>query len=448
MYPTSPHELVREDEDGVQHFQLWSEEVEAPGENPAQRPTVEVRMRVAAEARMDPSPARSSAARRLAPICARIWFESISAEVKGARAKGDRQGGDREVGPYVEGLALRATVVPPTRTAVVTDIATTGAAAGGPIEASITTEQATSRERNLGFSASAGGEAGVPIPTVTAGVDRKRVRTLTVTAELTGVRPVQWYADVYRRRGGRMRTATADFFATYAEWTAHLATSSTGLPYEPASLFAEHQLIWPTILPRVSTPPVAADGMPSLAASWTIYPPGTEPSSARAGRVQQGHTLPLSTPHPLEGGEPTAATRRPLRSKLLVCIGGGRPSKYGPPSPRGGGAQGASAAADLESGGARAPSAPADIRALRRCPPMCLLPAARPVVPEYVMLAVEVAPKTVAHRQAFHTLRRWEGGVVTEAWPPPGADAEVGVQRFLLSVRVRRIQEPHATGPG
>lgn len=445
VYDISPHQLVRED--GVEHFDLWTEEVVAPGEITAQRPTVKVRVRVATEARIVPSRASSSAARRFEPIRARIWFESISAEVTGACAKGDRQGDGREVGPYVERLALRATVVPPPSTVVVTDMATTGAAAGGPIETSITTEQATSRERNVGLSASAGGEAGVPTPSVTAAVDRKIVGALTVTAELAGVRPVHWSADIHRRRGSRMRTPTAEFFATYAEWTARLATWSTGLPYEPASLFAEDQVVWPTSPPRVITPPAAANGLPSLAASWTIYPPDTEPSSARAGRVQQAPALPAGASRPAAGRESTADARRPLLARLLGCLTGRSLTKSGLPSSWGGGTRHASAAAGLDGGGARTPNDPADIRALRPCSPKRLLPLGRPAMPEYVLLAVEVAPKTVAHRQAFHTLRRWEGGVDTEAWPPLGADAEAGVQRFLLPVRVRRGEEAHATRP-
>lgn len=265
MYHISYHELVQQDENGPENFELWIDQDTAPGDT-----TVKVRVRVAAEARVVSPTMRPLEARRLEPIRACIWFESISAAVTGASAKRHRHGSGREVGPYVERLELRATVMPPPGSVVVTDSADTPEE---PLETHITTEEVITRERNVGFAANAGGEAGVPCPAVNVGVDRRNGRALTVTTEVAGVHPVRWDADIHRRHRSRFKTATTESFATYAEWTAHLVTWSTGLPYEPASLFADGQSVWPTNPPKVTAPPAAASGAPSLTGRWTINPP-------------------------------------------------------------------------------------------------------------------------------------------------------------------------------
>lgn len=446
----SPYQRIGVDAAGVEHFDLWIAEEVALGASTSQLPTAQVGVRLVAEAWIAGSPESSSAARGVEQVRVRMGFQSVSAEVRDASAKGDRHGGAREVGPYVRGLQLRATVVPPMGTVVVTEMATAGAAAGGPTETNITTEMANSGERNHGLSVSVGGEAAAPIPSVTATVDRKKVQGSTTTAELARVPGVQWSAVKPQRRGATGNTTTTSSVpSTYAEWTARLATWSNGLTYEPEFLFAARLEQWSTTSPRVTTPPPAADGWPSLAACWTIYPHGTEPSSPYAGCVPQASAAPSAERHSQNGEEPTRLARHPHLLILLRCFCGRNIPASVPPPPRGGGALGDPAVAQLDGGGARHPprAAPADIRALRRCSPRRLLLLGRSAVPEFIVLAVEVAPQMVAHRQAFHTLRWWEGGVVSEAWPPPGADAEAGVHRFLIPVCVRRRREAHGTRP-
>lgn len=450
QYPISPYERIGADDADVEYFDLLIDEVVAPSESTSPRPTIQVGVRLLAEAWVDTFPARCRTARGVEQVRVRTGFQSISAQVRDASAKGDSRGSGREVGPYVRGLELRATVVPPTGTVVVTEIATAGAAAGGPTESNITTEMANSRENNRGFSVCVGGEAGVPVPSVTAAVDRKKVHGLSATAELAGVPVVQWSAVKLRRRGATGNVATTSFFpSTYAEWTARLATWSNGLTYEPALLFAARQEQWSTNPPRLTTPPPAADGWPSLAARWTIYHHGTEPSSPYARWVPHAAPASLAERHSQGRDEPTGIARYSHVSALLRRWGGREVLASGPPPPRGGGARGVLATAYLDGGDARPPprADPADVRALRRRSPRRLLPLDRPAVPEFIVLAVEVAPKMAAHRQASHAVRWWQGGVVNEAWPPAGADAEAGVRRFLIPVAVRRRREAHATRP-
>lgn len=444
--PISLHQRIGVDDAGVEHFDLLIDDAMAPSGSTWPQPAVHVEL--LAEAWIARSQESSSAVRGDEQVRVRVGFASINAEVRDASAKGDRHGGGREVGPYVRGLELRATVVPPTGSVVVTEMVTAGVAAGGPPDANIITEMANGREGNRGASVGFGGEAGVPIPSVTAAVERKKVQGSTTTAELARVPRVQWIAFKRPRRGATGSTTTASFVpSTYAEWTARLATWSNGLTYEPEVLFAGRLEQWSTTPPRVTAPPPAADGWPSLAARWIIYLHGSDPSPPCEGWVPPAAAAPLAERHSQGREEPTWRARHPHLSTLLGCFGGRNVHAAGPPPPRGGGARGVPAVAHLDGGAARPPprAAPADIRALRRRSARRLFPLGRSGVPESILLAVEVAPQMAAHRQAFHTLRRWEGGVVSEAWPPPGADAEAGVRRFLITVSVRRSRE--ATPP-
>eukprot|EP00168_Porphyra_purpurea_P017094 TRINITY_DN5768_c0_g1_i1.p2 TRINITY_DN5768_c0_g1~~TRINITY_DN5768_c0_g1_i1.p2 ORF type:complete len:320 (-),score=65.27 TRINITY_DN5768_c0_g1_i1:85-1044(-) len=274
-----------------------------------------------------------------------------------------------------------------------------------------------------GVSVGMGGDAG-PLPNITVSAERETSRTSEKSAERTI--PVSgWAAAIVQRELGGiagMCGATDGPEPTYAEWTWSLACWSSGLPYEPASIFRKDTPVWSGV-PTTLAVPAQVDGLTALSARLSVYP--------------QGDT-PWSSPSTNDGWAES------MMAAAAASLGGGRAAHVGPDTwaadPAGLGRPNGRPAAALEPllgpGLMLAPPSPLPSPPARCGPRPALGLHLRPCRRRQrrkVTFAVELAPSLALHRQEFHKVHAEY--VESEQWPPPG-HPELGVQRFLFRVRV------------
>jgi len=321
----------------------------------------------------------------------------------------------RVLGYYIHKLSVRAAVVPPPGNTVVMQDVSGGGDTGVSV---INHSTAATTGLATGGSVGIGGDAG-PLPNITVSAERETSRTSEVSAERR--MPVSGWAAaiVQREMGGMAGVSCADGpDPTYVEWTWSLACWSTGLLYEPASIFRKDTPVW-SGLPTTLAVPAQVEGRNALSARLSVYAQGNTPwsppstyddwvesamTSAAASLGGAAHAGPgAADPADLDRpvGCPTN-TIEPLLGPGLVLAP--PPLSLSPPVRR------------------------------HRPPPLSLhVSPCRRRRCRKVVFAVELAPSLALHRQEFRMLHAEH--VESERWPPP-AHPELGVQRFLFRVRV------------
>lgn len=384
--------------------------------------TVGIRVRVAAAVEEDAGPGGR--------LGCTVRVVNFGLEFDGQLAVLDRKARRRSrvVGYYLESLSVRvAAVPPPGGAAVVEQVGGRGGADAAVEGISIITQGiAETRGRKFGATVGAGGEGGL-LPAVSLTGERERSRTAEVTAETS--QPAWDWSGTIRQRKTAEGTAAAWVgvvntpIPTYVEWTWSLVCWSTGHPYNAAKIFNRNEPVWPRMATKLAVP-AQMEGVAEMCSLMSVYTENSAPwdrhfaeervrAGVRAGekhsRVSRRGGRDRSPPLPAlpAGGDSRAAVGKPLCGtglKLAIL----QPRPLGPPTLH-----------------APPPAMQTAPRTPRRGQRKC----------RRVTLALELAPALILHRQNFSRLTR--GQVESARWPPPGAAPEVGVQRFLIRVKVK-----------
>jgi len=415
---------VKDIDDGVQLFDLWYQQTldatNIAGKDAPQ--VVKLHVQVAASVTADATPDG-----RLVGI---LRIVSVSMSVDGQLSILDKASRARALGYYLDQLSVRAAAVPPLGMAVVLEV-------GGGIDAGTSVlkhETAVAQGLSTGVTIGIGG--GGPLPSASATVEQNTSQTASVSAK-TAAPAWEWRAAMRRRdthgaegvAGGASWSAPAD--PTYVEWTWSLTCWSTGLPYEAASTFCKDARVWPRMETTLAVP-AQINGQDALCARLAVYgednAPWSAPSAASDGASSGVEAEALALPPVAACGATPHASAAPLVPPATGTV------------PDAGGSPAVPLASLLDAGlvPVAAASVPARAPSSARCSdsaPLRGLARRRRPGPQYVVWALELAPSLVLHRQGLH--RYWPDGAVTShRWPPRGSPPEVGVQRFLVRVRV------------
>ncbi|OSX80998.1 hypothetical protein BU14_0027s0024 [Porphyra umbilicalis] len=418
--PTTYAKRILRNGDDAQEFDLFYRRVlltaNEVGELVSQ--TVKIRVRVAASVVSDADPGD--------PLAGTLRVLDVDTSVEGQLTVVEKQSWSpsrhrvpsRVLGYYIHKLSVRAAVVPPPGNTVVMKDVSGGGDAGVSV---INHSTVATTGFTTGGSVGVGGDAG-PLPNITVLAERETSRTSEVSAERT--MPVsEWSAAIVQREMGGMAgvgCAADRPDSTYVEWTWSLGCWSTGLPYEPASIFRKDTPVW-SVLPTTLGVPAQVDGLNALSAQMVLYaqddapwsPPSAQDDSTESamaaaaaslgGAVQTGPDTWAADPADLY--RPVGCPANTLEPLLGPGLALAPPLlRLSPPARR------------------------------HRPPPLSLhVGPCRRRRCRKVAFAVELAPSLALHRQEFRMLHPEH--VESERWPPP-ALPELGVQRFLLRVRV------------